>query len=246
MDNYAELPDEIKAALRTIEQSLKVQEALPSVMLKGQPKRSIRSNARRKRDDDTGWIDRTYDGLDGDWADWLDTARAYDRSIPAQDRYDLRHNILLELLKARARDNAPLPKLRQYRIASLCRVNYWRELGKGQQRLCIIDGMPTEPHCRDCQNKPTHGRCPWLAVRPMLSLDLEVEDSEGETTTLGDTIADDKALDLEAWNDAVTWLLGCPTRLVEIADKIRNDKALSGAERKYLWKWRTREQKRLI
>lgn len=238
------MDDELQRQVEADKQSRHAQVEV-NKLLRPKP-RSITSKRRKLPEDNTEAIEQTYHELDGDWADWIETARAYDRSVPKQDQLDVRHNILLELARARARDNEPIPKLRQYRIASLCRVNYWREQGKGQTRVCIIDGKPKEPHCRDCQHNPKHGRCPWLAVRPMLSLDLEVEDSEGGSTTLGDTIADDKALDLDGWNDAVTWLLGCPTRLIQIADKIRNDKTLTGAERKYLWKWRKREQKRLI
>lgn len=236
--------DELQRQVEAEKQSRHTQVEI-NKLLKPKP-RSINIKRRKPPEDNTEAIDQSYDELVGEWADWLDTARAYDRSVPRQDLFDLRHNLFIELARAKARDNEPLPKLRQYRIASLVRVNYWREQGKGQTKVCILDGKPKETHCRDCQHKPKSGHCPWLAVRPMLSLDLEVENSEGEKVTLGDTIADDKALDLEAWNDAVTWLIGCPTRLVEIADKIRNDKTLTGAERKYLWKWRKREQKRLI
>lgn len=190
--------------------------------------------------------EQSYDQLEGEWADWLDTARAYDRSVPKQDQLDVRHNILLELAQARVRDNQLIPKRRQYRIASLCRMNYWRARGKGQTRVCIIDGIAKPLHCKDCQHKPKHGACPWLAVRPLLSLDIEVEGSDGESITLADTIADDTALDLKAWQEPSTWLIGCPTRLVQIANKIRHDKTLTGAERKYLWKWRKREQKKLL
>ena len=45
-------------------------------------------------------------------------------------------------------------------------------------------------------------------------------------TELGELIADDKALDLDAWVDARTFLLGFPQRLMEIADKIDNGEAL--------------------
>ena len=64
-------------------------------------------------------------------------------------------------------------------------------------------------------------------------------------TDLGNLIADDKALDLEAWTDARTFLLSCPDRLVDIAGKIKDSEVLTGAERKYLWKWRQNEQKAL-
>lgn len=207
--------------------------------------RAIKSRSRRRPDDDQA-VDQSYDQLDGEWLDWLDTARAYDSSVPKQDQLDLRHDILLELARARVRDCQIIPKKRQYRIASLCRIDYWRKQGKGQSRVCVYDGIAKALHCKDCQHKPSHGLCPWLAVRPVLSLDLEVDDGEGGLTTLADTIADDNALDLEAWTDIAVWRINAPLRLVTIADKIRRELPLSGAERKYLHKWRKREQKRLV
>jgi hypothetical protein len=60
-----------------------------------------------------------------------------------------------------------------------------------------------------------------------------------------ETIADDRAIDLDAWLDARTWLLGCPRRLVQIANKIRLEQALTNKEHQYLWYWRKKEQKSL-
>jgi len=208
--------------------------------------RAIKSGHRRRPDDSHQAIDQSYDQLDGEWLDWLDTARAYDHSIPTQDQFDLRHNILIELACARARDNKLIPKLRQYRIASLCRIDYWRDRGKGQTAVCIYDGIAKVLRCKECEHRPEHGVCSYRAVRPLLSLDLECEGQDGETVTLADTIADDKALDLEAWQDAVTWQIKSPQRLIQIAYKIENGIVLSVAERKYLWKWRQREQKKLL
>ena len=51
-----------------------------------------------------------------------------------------------------------------------------------------------------------------------------------------------RPFDLDAWIDASVWLLGCPKKLIEIAGKRMVDIPLGIAERKYLWKWRKREQ----
>jgi len=226
-----------------------IKQRLPAYMLTGGRfhQMPVKTTRRKRPDHDTAdRIDASYDQLTGEWADWKDTARAYDRSVPKQDQFDVRHNILLELAHARARDGEPIPKLRQYRIASLCRINYWRERAKGQAKVCILSGVAKVPYCKDCDQKPKRGRCQWLAVRPMLSLDLEVEDADGQRVSLADTLADDTALDIEAWQDPTFWLIGSPARLIQIADKIKHDKTLSGADRKYLFKWRKREQKRLL
>jgi len=155
----------------------------------------------------------SYDRLDGEWLNWYQVAHRFERKVPAQDRGDIRHNIIMELAKARARDKKPIPILRAYRIASLVVALYWRQETR----------------------KPT-----------MLSLNTKIDNGDGDTTELIETIADDKALDLSAWISAKTWLLGCPIRLVQIAHKINNGDTLGKTDRQYLWRYRKREQKPLL
>ena len=64
--------------------------------------------------------------------------------------------------------------------------------------------------------------------------------------SLGELIADDKALDLAEWLDINTFLLGCPDRLIAIAEKIRDRETLTHGERDYLWRYRRKTQKTLI
>jgi hypothetical protein len=71
-------------------------------------------------------------------------------------------------------------------------------------------------------------------------------DSEGNTTELGELIADDKAIDLDAWVSSSTWEIGYPKRLVEIAYKLKAGEALTHYERNYLWRFRQQEQKYLF
>jgi DNA-directed RNA polymerase specialized sigma24 family protein len=73
------------------------------------------------------------------------------------------------------------------------------------------------------------------------SLNEEIEDDEGNTVELYQTIADDKAIDLEAWIDYRTWLKGCPPRLVKIAYKTVNRIPLKAKDRKYLSRYRQKE-----
>ena len=79
----------------------------------------------------------------------------------------------------------------------------------------------------------------------ILSLDHRIEDGDGNSTDLIETVADDRAIDLDAWLDARTWLLGCPRRLVVIASKRLEGQTLTHGDRTYLCKWRKREQTRL-
>ena len=88
----------------------------------------------------------------------------------------------------------------------------------------------------------------WRAEkrRPQISLNTEIEDGDGNTTELIDTIADDNAIDLEAWLDARTWLWGCPKRLIQIAHKRVGGIALNENDRRYLNRYRQKAQKRLL
>lgn len=74
------------------------------------------------------------------------------------------------------------------------------------------------------------------------SMNQPIIDSEGNITELAELIADDKALDLEEWLDAKTFLIGAPIRLKAIAMKRVNGYKLTGAECKYLTKLRKRYQ----
>ena len=75
----------------------------------------------------------------------------------------------------------------------------------------------------------------------ILSLNEEIEDGEGNGIELYQTIADDKAIDLEAWLDAKTWLKGYPKRLVDIAHKRAIGKPLGKTEARYLERHRQKE-----
>jgi len=76
----------------------------------------------------------------------------------------------------------------------------------------------------------------------MLSLESELELDDGEVVQLKDTIADDNAIDLEAWLDEKTWLLGCPMRLVQIAHKKSHGLPLNWKDHKY-WERTTAKER---
>ena len=156
----------------------------------------------------------SYEALDGEWRQWYAVAHRFERKVPAQDRGDIRHSIILELALARRRDgDKPFSQAMMCRVASFVVADYWRKE----------------------KRKPT-----------IFSLDHRIEDGDGNGTELIETVADDRAIDLDAWLDAGTWLLGCPRRLVQIAHKRQRQEPLSQYERLYLCRFRQREQKRLI
>jgi len=191
-------------------------------------------------------IEQSYNQLDGEWLDWLGVARKYESKVPSLDRYDVRHDILIELARARRRDGKPIPLLRAYRIASLTVAHYWRLRLKREVKVCVYNGVATEPKCATCRHKPKAFLCPYLASRPIQSLDQPATDNE---LTLMDTVADDtaiEAVDIDAGIDATQWLLGCPIRLIEVAKKRKDGTPLDGKDRKYLCKMLKRYQKTLF
>ncbi len=87
----------------------------------------------------------------------------------------------------------------------------------------------------------------WRAIKRQLTIfSLNAELNNGDGIELIDTVADDKAIDLEAWLDARTWLLGCPKRLIKVASKRLRGIALDHKDRQYLCRYRRQEQKILV
>ncbi len=146
----------------------------------------------------------------------------------------MRHDILLELAKARTRDGKQLPALRAYRIASLTVAFYWRQQLKLNAGLDCGNCSTAKRH--RCRQDYLYSQCPKLVK--VVSLE--------QSSAYLETVADDKALDLDIWLDSRTWLLGCPMRLIEVAYKRLKGMPLSGADRNYLWKYRKKAQKSLF
>ncbi|MDP2731392.1 MAG: hypothetical protein Q8O55_13085 [Dehalococcoidales bacterium] len=206
-------------------------------------KRSMKSRTHRQPDQ----TKPEYAGLTGAWASYYDVVRRYESHIPVIDRDDWRHDAMLELERAEARDGKPLPELRAYRIASLMMALYFRNQNRYATRVCIVNGPPVEPHCRGCERHTDSKRCAWLAVRPVERLDGEVIDSEGYRVRLLDTVASDRVEDMpERWYDLKMLTLALPPRLVEIACKKRDGKPLSETDRKYLYRFRQADKKALF
>jgi hypothetical protein len=145
-------------------------------------------------------------------------------------------------LAERNNGHKPFTEAVMYRIASRAQADYWRAYYK------LTMGLD----CRHC-NKAQRQKCrsDWLyadcpkAIK-LESLNKPILDGEGNLTELGELIADDKAMELDAWVSDSTWEIGYPKRLVEIAYKLKAGTPLAIADRKYLCKRRQQEQKRLV
>jgi hypothetical protein len=93
-----------------------------------------------------------------------------------------------------------------------------------------VASFVTIEYWRDLKRQPT-----------IFSLNDTIADDDGNNVELSETLADDKAINLEAWVDARTWLRGCPRRLVKIAYKKVIGKPLNMRDRQYLSRYRQKE-----
>jgi len=197
-----------------------------------------RSNGRRKQDNHNG---NGYDHLEGEWLTYYKVALPFANSVP--DREDLLHTIIANLADAgRSNGHKPDNQSWMYRIASFTKAQYWRD--RYRQINGLDCGRCSNKQRQKCKKEWLYGKCPKLVK--IESLNKPIADSEGNLTELGELIADDKALDLDAWLDYKTFLLTSPERLILIGEKIRDKIALTKAEQKYMERFRKREQKKLF
>ena len=152
-----------------------------------------------------------------DYGKYSAVADRYQCKAKYQDREDLNHTIILSLAQAQlAKDNN----------------------GGGQ----LSDVAMLRIASYECQKY-------WRSIKrqlTILSLNTDIYDGDGNTTELIDTVADDKAIDLDAWIDARIWLLGCPKRLIVIASKRLKGIALEHKDWCYLSRYRLKEQNPLF
>ena len=153
-----------------------------------------------------------------DWSKYSKVADKYQQKAKAQDRGDLNHNIIASLADAQIRlDNN----------------------GGGQLSELAMLRIAS---CRVAD----YWRAEYRNGRVISLNQMVYEDGDGNQIELIDTLADDKAIDLEAWLDRTTWELGFPKRLAEIVRKIANGDKLTATDSQYLWRFRRREQKSLL
>jgi len=152
-----------------------------------------------------------------DWDKYTKVANSFQYKAMPQDRQDFRHNIIVAIADAQiSLDNNGGGQLSD--VAMLRIASYQRQKY-------------------------------WRQVKRnnrVISLNTVVEDGEGDSAELMDTIADDKALDLPQWMDARLWLYQCPCRLIKIAYKKVAGYTLTNAERTYLDRQRKKAQKSLV
>jgi len=152
-----------------------------------------------------------------DWGKYIIVANRFQYKARAQDREDLNHTIIL----------------------SLAQAQLGKDINGGGQ---LSDLAMLRIASYECQKY-------WRQTKKLLtilSLNIDIYDGEGNTTELIETLADDRSIDLEAWLEARTWLLGCPRRLIDIASKRVKGIPLTNADMIYLCRFRKKEQKALL
>jgi hypothetical protein len=201
--------------------------------------RHTKSSSRRKAKQANGNGHNGYDQLQGEWLAYYKVASRFAHKAKAEDTQDLLHDIIITLATAeRNNGHKPFTEAAMYRIASRAKDQYWRNYYKLTNGLTC--GNCGKAQRRKCKEEWLYGECPKAIT--LESLNKPVIDSEGNTTELGELIADDKAIDLDAWVSSSTWEIGYPKRLVGIAYKLKAGIPLDNGDRSYLKRARKNEQ----
>jgi len=161
------------------------------------------------------------------------------------DRQDLLHDIIEGLARI-AECKQDFSEAAMYRIAEHIKDHYW------YKHYAYHNGLDCQ-HCSKAQRAKCRANwaysdwayCDCHRAITLESINQPITDSQGNTTELAELIADDKALDLEEWLDARTFLIGAPIRLKTIAIKKHKGEALTEAELMYLSRLRKKQQKTL-
>ena len=133
--------------------------------------------------------------------------------------------------KAKAADRQDLRQDIILKLAEVANNNGHKPFTEGS--MVRVASYTVMAYWRDLMRKPT-----------ILSLNGELTDGDGNTAELWQTLADDRAIDLEAWLDARRWLLGCPKRLVSIAVKLYSGKRIDFKDYHYIERYRQKESKK--
>lgn len=211
--------------------------------------RQLKSNRRQKRrqaDNNSNG----YDQLPEPYLSFYKVAMRFAVKAFTDDREDLLHDIiegLARVAKRKASKGEELTEPAMYRIAEHIKDWYWyRHYAYHNGLDCHNCSKAQRAKCRYNWGHSEWAYCDCHRAIQLESLNRPIIDNEGNETELAQLIADDKALDLEAWLDAKNFLIGAPIRLKAIARKRLKGETLAEAERSYLSYLRKKEQKALV
>jgi hypothetical protein len=200
------------------------------------------SESGRGRQADDG--NNGYDHLPEPYLTYYKVALRFAHKALLGEREDLLHDIiegLARVAKRKAATGQDFSQAAMYRIAEHIKDHYW------YKHYAYHNGLDCQ-HCSKAQRARCRANWAYYDCRRAISVESinqPIVDSEGNTTELAELIADDKALDLEEWLDARTFLIGAPIRLKQIARKLNKGEALTNSERQYLCYLRKKTQKAL-
>jgi hypothetical protein len=206
--------------------------------------RQLKSSRQRKRKQvDNG--NNGYDQLPEPYLTYYKIALRFAHKALIDDRQDLLHDIIEGI--ARVVEHKALSEAAMYRLAEHIKDHYW------YKHYSYNNGMDCQ-HCSKAQRAKCRynwGHSDWAycdchRAITLESLNQPIIDSEGNITELAELIADDKALDLDEWLDAKTFLIGAPLRLKAIARKVNKGEKLSQPEHCYLYRFRQKQQIALV
>jgi len=206
--------------------------------------RHIKSSRRRtqRQVDGNG---NGYDQLEGDWALYYKVTSYFVRHIRFEDREDWLHDTMLEMAKVKAKyelTGKPLTEAGLMRVASYQVTEFWTRLRRLTTWLDC--GNCSKEQRRKCREEDLYSQCPKYHQLVSLNATVDSPNGDGEPSELIEFLADDKAIDLDAWLDARHILRGLPTRLVLIGYKRYSGMQLEPKEQEYLKYYRQKELKR--
>ena len=201
------------------------------------------SRSRKQRQVDNG--NNGYDQLPEPYLTYYKVGLRFTHKALIDDRQDLLHDIIEGL--ARVAKHKTLSEAAMYRIAEHIKDHYW------YRHYAYHNGLDCQ-HCSKAQRAKCRANwaysdwayCDCHRAIQLESINQPIIDSEGNITELAELIADDKALDLEEWLDAKTFLIGAPIRLKQIAQRKAKGETLTNAQMIYMSRFRKKEQQRLL
>jgi DNA-binding Lrp family transcriptional regulator len=174
--------------------------------------------------------------LEGDWGTYAKIAEYFVRKVKLEDREDFRHDLILEMAKVKAKyevKGKPLTEAGMMRVCSYELTAYW-EKERMRARGIIVDcGNCGKEQRQRCRDESPNLRC--RKAKRFVSLNQAIGDDGLE---LWEVLADDNALDLDAWVDARALLRRFPRKLTMIGYKEIAGIPLSGEDKAYLKLWR--------
>ena len=188
-----------------------------------------------------------YNHLDGDWGLFYKVAKRFTYKVVREDSEDFLHDLFLAFAKVKASYNAKGKELTEgglMRVAQYEVADYWR---KHFKRINGIDCSRCSKAQREkCKYWFLYGDNDCPKAIKMERLDKLVEDGNGDSTTLHELIADDKAVDLVARLQARLTLDSYPHKFVKLAYKKYAGYPFTSGERTYYYRELKKAQKSLV